>query len=96
MPFIGAIGLGAALLLPLAVIIGRRRNARASRIPGADGLQQEAYLNIGGIAQYVQIRGQHRPIRDGGHIPFLDRPQACVEALRQALGQALAASGAQS
>lgn len=53
--------LAAAALAPVpTVLLGRAVNARRYRIRSPKGVQWSGYLSIGGIPQYVQMRGQDR------------------------------------
>lgn len=58
-------GLMLAALCALAVVLvtivaARFRNAALTRITTAQGMQEHAYITLGGIEQYVQIRGEDR------------------------------------
>ena len=44
----------------VAVVAARFRNAALTRITTAQGVQEHAYITLGGIEQYVQIRGEDR------------------------------------
>jgi pimeloyl-ACP methyl ester carboxylesterase len=64
---IGVLALGLVLLLvPTAAgLVGWRAlrqhdAARAERITTPDGIQQAGFVRIGGVDQWVQIRGEHR------------------------------------
>lgn len=50
--------LGLIILFALTIIIGRIINAQKYKIRSETGVQKAEYLTIGGIEQYVQIRGQ--------------------------------------
>jgi pimeloyl-ACP methyl ester carboxylesterase len=65
--WIGRLGLGLVLLLALtaAGLLGWRtlrqhETARAERIMTPDGIQEAGFVRIGGVDQWVQIRGEHR------------------------------------
>lgn len=58
-------GLMLAALCALAVVLvtivaARFRNAALTRITTAQGMQEHACITLGGIEQYVQIRGEDR------------------------------------
>lgn len=58
-------GLMLAVLCVLAVVlvpivVARFRNAALTHITAAHGVQEHAYITLGGIEQYVQIRGEDR------------------------------------
>lgn len=64
---IGAFTLGLVLLLGLAAagLLGWRalrqqETAKAERITTPDGVQEAGFVRIGGVDQWVQIRGEHR------------------------------------
>ena len=48
----------AAVLVP--IVAARFRNAALTHITAAHGVQERAYITLGGIEQYVQIRGEDR------------------------------------
>lgn len=47
-----------AVLIP--IVAARFRNAALTRITAAQGVQENAYITLGSIEQYVQIRGEDR------------------------------------
>jgi pimeloyl-ACP methyl ester carboxylesterase len=60
--FSGVAGL-VVVLLPLALAyrqLRRRRTARALRITGPRGIVEHRYVKIGGVEQWIQIRGEDR------------------------------------
>ncbi len=44
----------------ISIVATRFRNAALTRITAAQGVQEHAYIALGGIEQYVQIRGEDR------------------------------------
>lgn len=44
----------------ISIVAARFRNAALTRITAAQGVQEHAYITLGGIEQYVQIRGEDR------------------------------------
>lgn len=52
--------LGLLLLLVLAVALGKLRNAHRFRIGSEIGIQKTEYITLGGIGQYIQVRGWDR------------------------------------
>ncbi len=44
----------------ISIVAARFRNAALTRITAAHGVQEHAYITLGGIEQYVQIRGEDR------------------------------------
>ena len=50
--------IGLLFLLVLIIAIGKIVNARKYRISSEAGVQKSEYITIGGIEQYIQIRGQ--------------------------------------
>ncbi len=60
----GLLGLGAVLLLLLLIGLGYRawrqhENAQALAITAPNGIQQASFVSIGGIEQWVEIRGEN-------------------------------------
>jgi len=60
-----ALGLALLLALSAAGLLGYRalrqhEAANAQRIVGPDGIQEAGFVRIGGVEQWVQIRGEHR------------------------------------
>ena len=52
--------MGLPVLLILTIAIGRWLNAKKYKIRSETGIQNSGYITIGGIEQYIQIRGQDR------------------------------------
>ncbi|MGM0168382.1 hypothetical protein IGI39_004137 [Enterococcus sp. AZ135] len=50
--------LGLILLLTLIIVIGRSINAKKYKIYTKTGVQKTEYVTLGGIKQYIQIRGE--------------------------------------
>ena len=48
------------LLIALTIVFFRIRNSLQSKIDADMGIQENIYITIGGIEQYVQIRGENR------------------------------------
>lgn len=48
------------LLIALLIVFFRIRNSLQSKIDADMGIQENIYITIGGIEQYVQIRGENR------------------------------------
>lgn len=52
------ISLGLIVLFALTIIIGKTINAQKYKIRSETGIQKTDYITVGGIEQYIQIRGQ--------------------------------------
>jgi pimeloyl-ACP methyl ester carboxylesterase len=50
--------LGLLIIVALTIIIGRSINAQKYKIRSETGVQKAEYITIGGIEQYIQIRGE--------------------------------------
>lgn len=50
--------LGLLIMLTITIIIGRMINTQKYKIRSDTGVQKSEYITIGGISQYIQIRGQ--------------------------------------
>lgn len=50
--------LGLILLIALIIIVGKMINAQKFKIRSEIGVQKSEYITIGGIKQYIQVRGQ--------------------------------------
>lgn len=48
------------LLIPLTIVVFRIHNSLKSKIDTDMGIQESTYITIGGIEQYLQIRGEDR------------------------------------
>lgn len=50
----------AIIMFFCAILSNRHTNARASRITTENGIQENIYVDIGGIKQYLEIRGKNK------------------------------------